>query len=302
MTVTPLTTTIHIGALASFPTIAKERLLTQRRVFNRLDWWLPQEWFESEVFWGVGTTSIDAAILMNPMSVSPQQTELMGVSACAWLRWCAVADAVSASSVLPQLFGHGREALKRLGIRRVYCIVEPVHWIMPYLCDAGFTRVDDVITLVNRSRDGIKSESDTTIRSHIRQAHASDLTAVLRIDTAAFDEQWRYPLFVLEKALLTCPYFTVMEFAGQIVGYLFAVISDREAHITRLAVHPEYQRLGLGNQLLQNAIAALRMDFDVNGISLNTQATNTVSQKLYQRNGFKVLQPTLRVMCMSYDD
>ena len=300
MTAMSVTADIHISTLASFQTIAKKRLLAQRRIFNRLDWWLPQEWFDSQVFWGVGSSSIDAAILINPVSATPQQREMIGDNACAWLRWCAIADDVSASGVLPQLFEHGREALKRLDIRRVYCIAEPAHWIMPYLHDVGFTRVDDVITLVNRASSRVVVGTDSAQRCHIKPADESDLSAVFSVDTAAFAEEWRYPLFVLEKALLSCSYFAVVEVGAHIVGYLFAIISDRDAHITRLAVHPDFQGYGLGTQLLQTAIGALRKDYGVNAISVNTQASNNTSQKLYQKNGFRLLQPTLHVMCMSY--
>jgi ribosomal-protein-alanine N-acetyltransferase len=69
----------------------------------------------------------------------------------------------------------------------------------------------------------------------------------------------------------------------------------RQAHLTRLAVHPDYQGQGLGAQLLYRAITdALGRGCSL--ITLNTQENNYRSQALYQRFGFVYTRQRIPVL------
>jgi ribosomal-protein-alanine N-acetyltransferase len=288
---------MRYGALSAYGEAELERLIHQRRVFNRLDWWTPYEWLHSDAFM-IGSTldQVDAGLLAVPVSFTQINALNSAQSPMAWLRWCAVSEGVSASHALRGLFQHSEAQWCVAGIHDVYCIIEPVHWLIAYLRDAGYGRDDDVITMLCRDSSEAASPARTLTHVRVRPARGQDLDAIGEVDHSAFDEQWHYPRFVLQRALTTSAYFSVAEQDGQIVGYQFANCYDVDAHITRLAVRADRQGRGIGALLLQDVLATLRSDFGVRLITLNTQASNSVSQRLYSRFGFEALQPSLRVM------
>jgi ribosomal protein S18 acetylase RimI-like enzyme len=72
---------------------------------------------------------------------------------------------------------------------------------------------------------------------------------------------------------------------NQIIAYEWCERHGQHAHLTRLAVHPDYQGRGIGAQLLYQAITdALARGANI--ITLNTQEHNYRSRALYERFGF----------------
>jgi ribosomal-protein-alanine N-acetyltransferase len=121
---------------------------------------------------------------------------------------------------------------------------------------------------------------------HVRPAHPGDFPALVALDEAAFDPLWRYVSQTFAHALANLPYFVVAELAGQTVGYLFSSLQEDRGHLIRVAVHPDYQGLGIGTRLLTEAIEFFRTE-KVRVVTLNTQKDNAVSQLLYRRFGFQ---------------
>lgn len=289
---------MHLGKLSAYGQAALDHLVQQRRVFNRMDWWTPHEWLESDAFCAFSSArGVDAAILAVPVSLNQIRHLRSACSRTAWLRWCAVADGVSASRVLRPLLQYNAEELLHAGIEEVYAIVEPTHWITTYLREGHYHHVDDVITMIHRvPKDDLKAQA--RIRGMtVRPATGGDMDEVCAIDHSAFDEQWQYPLFVLKRALDTCASFSVAVRENRIIGYQFATSDGQDAHITRLAVRADLQGQGIGAALLENTLFSLRQELDVRYITLNTQASNQVSQRLYRRFGFQALAPLMTVLC-----
>jgi [ribosomal protein S18]-alanine N-acetyltransferase len=274
-------------------------LVAQRRVFNRLDWWTPQEWLHSDAFVAVsapGAYGVAGAMLNVPVSFADLNALGSARSTVAWLRWCAVADNVPAPAVMRVLFAHSAAILAEAGVRRMLCIVEPMHWLDPFLRESGFRQVDDVVTMIYRDGLGAPRVRPLPAGVAIRLAQPADLEGVCAADASAFEEMWRYPAFVLGRALETNACFTVAQQGDAIAGYLFAAHGGGEAHITRIAVRADLQGRGIGAGLLWDALEQLQYRFGVHTITLNTQGSNTVSQKLYRRFGFEPVQPATRVM------
>ncbi|MCL5997804.1 MAG: GNAT family N-acetyltransferase [Chloroflexi bacterium] len=292
---------LRIGKMASFGEPGLTRLTSQRRVFNRLDWWTPFEWLHSDAFCTLSSgDGVGAATLAVPVSFGDINRLDSTQSAVAWLRWCAVADGVSASGTLQPLLEHYSTLLPAVGIKELFCIVEPTHWLLSYLREAGLGRVDDVITMVWRTPLDTLPVSSPPDDLTIRKALEADLDVVCVVDASAFEEQWHYPRFVLRRALGRSTYFSVAELDGQVVGYQFSTHYGDEAHITRLAVRSEWQGRGIGAHLLVDVLKRLRRTYGVSTVTLNTQASNQTSQHLYGRLGFRVAQPSLRVMYKRY--
>ncbi len=69
------------------------------------------------------------------------------------------------------------------------------------------------------------------------------------------------------------------------LGCFWAILE--EAHITLLAVHPDYQNQGLGQILLINLLKQARFR-NLERATLEVRATNQVALSLYQKFGFQI--------------
>jgi ribosomal-protein-alanine N-acetyltransferase len=62
-------------------------------------------------------------------------------------------------------------------------------------------------------------------------------------------------------------------------------VYGREAHLTRIAVHPDWQGQGVGKRLLAAAVQTAQ-SHSARSLTLNTQVSNRRSQRLYRAFGF----------------
>jgi len=79
------------------------------------------------------------------------------------------------------------------------------------------------------------------------------------------------------------------------VGYQFNDLDGEHGHLTRIAVHPNFQGQGIGVRLMAEA-----MDFfqavGVKVITLNTQRDNFAARRLYRWFGFHRLDEEALVL------
>lgn len=76
--------------------------------------------------------------------------------------------------------------------------------------------------------------------------------------------------------------------SGHLVGYSGFWFSDEEAHITTLAVHPDYRRLSVGERLLINDIVEAKKA-GADWVTLEVRVSNDSAQRLYGKYGFRSL-------------
>ena len=157
-----------------------------------------------------------------------------------------------------------------------------VAWLVDELQARGFEIREWIMAF---ERHGLEPPPSTPAPALIRSAHYNDLSALLALDGLAFNHIWRKSAGNLNEALASADSFAVAELAGKIVGYTWYERYNHHAHLTRLAVHPDYQGQGIGAQLLHEAISAAQAS-GVDMLTLNTQETNYRSQALYERFGF----------------
>jgi ribosomal-protein-alanine N-acetyltransferase len=74
----------------------------------------------------------------------------------------------------------------------------------------------------------------------------------------------------------------------RIVGYCGFWVVAQEAHISTIAVDPQYRGLGIGQLLLLTAIEKA-MDLDAMLVSLEVRVSNFAAQSLYRKYGFEVV-------------
>lgn len=121
----------------------------------------------------------------------------------------------------------------------------------------------------------------------IQVAQATDLTAVARLEAAAFDEPW--PVAVLEPVLSDAHHFAwLCRLEEQLVGYaLFRGLAP-EAELLRLAVAPERRRQGIARSLLIVGHAAVGA-LGVETVFLEVRETNAAARGLYESLGYGVV-------------
>ncbi|GER86198.1 hypothetical protein KDW_03600 [Dictyobacter vulcani] len=116
-----------------------------------------------------------------------------------------------------------------------------------------------------------------------------DLTELLKIEVACFEDLWRYDPISFQDIAGTHPYFVVAELAGQVVGYQFNALDDDFGYLIRIAVHPAVGSKGVGTRLMAEAIHFFQQA-RVSRIMLNTQEDNYHAHRLYEWFGFLRLQ------------
>lgn len=132
----------------------------------------------------------------------------------------------------------------------------------------------------------------------LRPAHAGDLDALTRLDASTFDPFWHFGPKQMMELLLSCRV-TVAEAHGdaeqppRVLGYsALSFLSPldehdtQEAHLARLAVHPDVQGSGLGRILLGESLHHMQQQ-RIDTVLLNTQTDNHPAQQLYRSSGFR---------------
>jgi len=119
----------------------------------------------------------------------------------------------------------------------------------------------------------------------VRNAYLEDLANVLAVDHAAFEPAWQLSARELRQAQRQTASSTVAVFNGQIVGYQLSTKHQGSGHLARLAVRPEIQGKRVGAALLYHVLESFSHR-GVRTMTVNTQDSNTYSQRLYERYGF----------------
>ena len=117
----------------------------------------------------------------------------------------------------------------------------------------------------------------------LRPMRMSEVKAIAAIERTVYSHPWTAGNF---RDSLQAGYSCwVLECAGQIVAYGVLMIGVDEAHLLNLSVAKEWQRRGLGWQLLQHFIAIARSG-EVQRIFLEVRPSNTAARALYRQAGF----------------
>jgi ribosomal-protein-alanine N-acetyltransferase len=156
-------------------------------------------------------------------------------------------------------------------------------WLLGSLSPLGFLQEDEIITFLKTDPDLPPFEQTESVR--VRHAVEADLDAVVALDRQSFPIEWHYGKHMLLEAYNSGGVFLVAE-DSDIVGYAYGDVRQGSAHLTRLAVAEGHRRHGVGARLLADMLVAFQEE-GAWWITLNTQHSNTISQKLYDRFGFQ---------------
>ena len=121
---------------------------------------------------------------------------------------------------------------------------------------------------------------------HIVPMRRRHLRAVLRIEAETHPRPWSLSLFMSEMALRTSRAYYVARVEGFVVGYVGLMMSTDEAHITTIAVDPNWHRRKIGSRLL---LVAAREAVRRGGraLTLEVRMSNRAAQEMYRGFGFR---------------
>lgn len=126
---------------------------------------------------------------------------------------------------------------------------------------------------------------ETKSRIRVRSAGERDLKEIYKIENASFNSPWTLDFF---KHELNNPasFFYILEIQDKLVGYVIFWIFKDESHIANIAIHPEFRKMGYGEQLL-NWVFDFCRERSVASVSLEVSEVNEAARQLYSKMGFK---------------
>lgn len=119
-----------------------------------------------------------------------------------------------------------------------------------------------------------------------RYMKEEDIDQILEVENASFTTPWSREAFYNEIYNNKFAVYLVLEENEKIVGYCGAWIVIDEAHVTNVAVLPEYRGKKLGEALLRKMMA-VAVDMGAKSMTLEVRVTNHVAQSLYRKLGFQ---------------
>lgn len=117
-----------------------------------------------------------------------------------------------------------------------------------------------------------------------RPMQASDIDAIIRIESRAYAFGWNRNLFFSCLRDGYCNW--VLAAHTVILGYGILSVAAGEAHVLNLCVAPEHQNRGYGRMLLTQLLASAR-DHATDRIFLEVRPSNPAAIHLYERFGFR---------------
>ena len=116
-----------------------------------------------------------------------------------------------------------------------------------------------------------------------RRMMPDDLDTVIVIENEVYPHPWTRGNF--RDSLAAGYHCRIMELLGEIIGYSVVSIGAGEAHLLNLSIAAQWQRRGLGREILKFMIELAR-DFCVHKIYLEVRPSNLAGRRLYAGAGF----------------
>jgi ribosomal-protein-alanine N-acetyltransferase len=113
------------------------------------------------------------------------------------------------------------------------------------------------------------------------------LRRVLQIEEQVYPRPWTHRTFISELAEMRngSRYYMVAYVDDVMVGYAGLMFSGNDAHVTNIAVDPEWQGRGVATEMMLD-LAILSHERGCEAMTLEVRHTNTAAQNLYRRFGF----------------
>ena len=252
--------------------------LKRNLVLHRhLDWRKPIEWVGHSPFLMLEKGDRLQALLVCP----PDPKNIY------WIRMLASLFTIPIEESYEALFPIALEKIRNSNKENVITSIAYQDWMQTLLSRNGWEICQQVVQLRWNRRKAAEYPKKCPEGYIIRPMYLPDLPSVALIDQACFDFLWQHSEDALRRAFEQSTYCTVAEKDGILVGYQITTLQRNRAHIARLAVLPDFQRLRIGYCLVNDVIAQYRKPW-TREISVNTQQDNFKSLSLYNKIGFEL--------------
>lgn len=119
----------------------------------------------------------------------------------------------------------------------------------------------------------------------IRHMKKEDIEQIMAIESRSFPSPWAKTAFVSELQNNLAVYFVALH-NEKVVGYAGIWLFLEEAHVTTIAVHPDFRGRGLGRLLMDVLIDYARAR-GAETMMLEVRPSNYVALSLYKSLGFR---------------
>lgn len=121
---------------------------------------------------------------------------------------------------------------------------------------------------------------------NIRPMKLEDVDQIWEIEKLSFRTPWSRESFVEEMQNNQKARYVVAELGDTIVGYGGMWFIVDEAHITNIAVHPDYRGQKIGEKIVEAMIEAANKE-GIHSLTLEVRTTNKPAINLYKKQGFR---------------
>jgi ribosomal protein S18 acetylase RimI-like enzyme len=241
-------------------------------VHRHLDWRPPLEWLDNQ-----------------PFLVLEKDGRIVGALACppdpasvVWIRLFVALDDRDLLGIWKQLWSGAQAMFPPVPHLEVAAI--PLQkWFQKLLEKSHFKSSTRVVMLIWDNGEIPEKQPPPSV--DLRPMNIDDLVRVEQLDKLSFGSIWHNSRLSLEYAFRQAAIATIAEIEDELVGYQISTGMQMGGHLARLAIHPAYQRQGIGYRILRD----LMVQFKQRGafrITVNTQEDNTGSIALYENAGF----------------
>jgi [ribosomal protein S18]-alanine N-acetyltransferase len=112
-----------------------------------------------------------------------------------------------------------------------------------------------------------------------------NIEEVVNIEKLSFKIPWTREAYMMEIEKNKCAKYRVLLKEGHVIAYGGMWIVVDEAHITNIAVHPDFRGKGYGNAIVEDLIN-LAGEFNISSMTLEVRVSNIPAIKLYSKYGF----------------
>ena len=250
------------------------RFLNQdNQIHRHLDWFGTLDWLGYQPYLLLmGNKKIQAVLCATPEN-----------DMSAWVRTFVVKKQIPMEKSWQQLIGKAIQNLREKGVKQLAALA--LHsWFEGLLLQSGFINRQNIIVLEWGGKFAQKERVNPNII--IRPMHMDDISEVQKVDKLSFSPLWQNSLAGLSRAYDQPGISTVAVNNERIVGYQISTSMTIYGHLARLAVNPDYQRMGIAYRLVYD----LLRQFEQQGfwrVTVNTQSDNYPSLGLYKQFNFK---------------
>lgn len=108
---------------------------------------------------------------------------------------------------------------------------------------------------------------------------------IVEIEKLSFKTPWTKEAFISELTRNKCAKYRAIVDNEKVVGYGGMWIMIDEAHITNIAIHPEFRGIGLGNLIMEDLLNVARNN-GARSMTLEVRTGNITALNLYKKFGF----------------